>query len=184
MLPNLRGSAAGGMFSDNNMDLTAVSAAFAGLAVFILFWQVRGDTLFKIDERWHSEWMLGCRVKAAKALIAMRAAEWKNVDELSCVHLDAVLDYLETIARLVKTFRISGTDCWHWFFNYMEHYFRAAEPYIKAISDDEGDTIWADLEGVVLKMEGIEKRRSKTPAIPLSDEDIATFLRDESSLLS
>lgn len=110
----------------------------AGLASI---WHLRGE--------WTGEEMLDVRAAAAEALIEGRGGD----------DLDAVLDFFDEVAFLMRRGAVDEELVWYQFYWPMVHYWAAAQGYVSAVRATE-PTAWEQLEAAMPALLANEARRT------------------------
>jgi hypothetical protein len=171
------------------VNWTAASALAAWAGVGILYWQVRQqialsrfttgiDSLWHLEDRWTAPAMLQTRRQAAVGLLQNAPTQ----------DIEAVLDFFELLALLVKRDLIDAETAWHAYYWPLAHYWAAAQSYIRQTRQDEGIATWEDLEALVRSLTTIEAEKRRIPVsevLPKSDQTkkfLATERNASSSL--
>jgi hypothetical protein len=132
------------------------------------------DVLLRLDEEWRCSRMIGVRTAAASALM------WGHTNS----SVDEVLDFLESIALLLKRDVLDEEITWPTFYWPMANYWLMAQQYIEQVRKDEGVATWGDLGDAVARLRKVEALKSGLHGgqIRPRGEQPVHFLSDESKL--
>ena len=108
------------------------------------------------------------RAKAARDLAAGEPAE-----------AEPILDFFETMALLLKRGALDEEMVWHTFFYWIDLYYAAAEPYIRA-RQARDPLFWKDLDGLATRVRRLQAKRLGLNTLPRpTPADVARFLAEE-----
>jgi len=130
------------------------------------------DIVCKKEAEFDSPRMHQHRVRAAKALLA------ELTDNSS---IDAVLDFMESVARFVTKDDVPAEEVWFTFYHWFSSYYVAAKAVID-IERAKDPTYWEDLVKVNALMDKVQ-RKNGNPIPKNLPADIKKFLEGEATLL-
>lgn len=162
------------MVSVPTWNPVAISGASTTLALLAFAYQVRRarfnqsvDLLFKLEAEFFGPAKVKQRVLSA-------ANQQKNSDDF--LEMEDILDFFETIAMLTRKGALNLYMVWHTFDYWIENYYAAAGPHIKAKqARDRG--VWEDLGWLNAKLQKLLAKKSGPRNI--SAADTADFLAEE-----
>ncbi len=167
-----------GLWTKIPVIVAVVGAIVSILALAYQIWRSRFvlsiDLLLKFEADFFGPGKRELRSKAASGML-------REPPDFS--ETEAVLDFFETIALLVKKRALDVYMVWHTFDYWISRYDEAASSYIRDRQQREPQ-VWKDLNGLVQalrKLEAKEARRSgASPPVLIPPDEIRRFLEEES----
>ncbi len=128
------------------------------------------DIIGKKEAEFDSERMVKHRVHAAKALLA------KSTSDAS---IDAVLNFMESVARYVTKGDVPAEEVWFTFYYWFNSYYVATRAIIST-EQTKDKSCWEDLSQVYALINKLQKEKGRPVAI--GEPAIKHFLEEEAAL--
>jgi len=134
------------------------------------------ELILRLEDQFSTERMYTNRKRAACAFQKKSCGEAVN-------EIDEIIDFFEGVGFLLKRGALDKRVVWTFFFSYLYRFRHLAEEYV--VKERRRDpTLWPDFVSLydqLLVIERAERRRQQA-AVELSQEDLAQFLSEETSL--
>lgn len=173
---------------DASVIVSAIALLFSFISAVFVYFQIRFslrqsriEFLLKFDDTFSNKEFREARATAAKTLIKHRAG--KKID---ISYVDDVLDFFEGIGLLVRERALIEKFVWHYFSYWLRRYFILCKTYIETIQQRPDErSRWKDLAWLHSRLLLIEKKENQysDADLVLSENDLDSFLKDESTLI-
>jgi len=129
------------------------------------------DLLLKKDAEFDGGRMRTTRAQAAKALRAGVKSD---------ATIDGILDFMESVAALVKSGDLDETQAWSTFYHWFANYYQACKGIVDA-ERAKDITVWQDLVWFHARLEAMQLRHARL-INHFTPQDIDHFLEQEEAV--